>query len=121
MLVLWYFIFGLIFGVLSSMAVKDKGRDQTGWFFIGFLFGLFGLIGALIISDNKNEQLDETIIENETIFLECPNCNAKIERQTKYCGKCGISLKEFCFNCKTKNRIDAKYCGNCGKELYKLK
>ena len=49
----WFFFififYGIAFGVLSAIAVKNKNRDQAGWFFIGFLFGVFGLIAALIV------------------------------------------------------------------------
>ncbi len=39
----------IVFGYLTSRIASSKGRDATGWFFIGALTGLFGLVASLII------------------------------------------------------------------------
>jgi len=46
-------VFGLggfiLFGYLTSRIASSKGRDPTGWFFIGAFTGLFGLVASLIM------------------------------------------------------------------------
>lgn len=37
-------LFGLLFGVVVSHFAKNRGRSAFGWFFIGFLFGVIGLV-----------------------------------------------------------------------------
>ncbi|HWB06294.1 MAG TPA: GYF domain-containing protein [Verrucomicrobiales bacterium] len=45
----------LILGVATAMIANSKGRSAVGWFFIGFLLGLIGLIICLCMS-NLNEE-----------------------------------------------------------------
>lgn len=45
----------LVIGVATAMIANSKGRNAVGWFFIGFLLGLIGLIICLCMS-NLNEE-----------------------------------------------------------------
>lgn len=49
----FWVLFGLggfvTFGYLTSRIARAKGRDATGWFFIGAFTGLFGLVASLIM------------------------------------------------------------------------
>ena len=47
-LILW-----LLFGIICGVVASRKGRSGFGWFFIGCLLGIFGLIWILVISPNQ--------------------------------------------------------------------
>lgn len=37
----------VVFGCVTSQIARSKGRDATGWFFLGAFTGLFGLVAVL--------------------------------------------------------------------------
>ncbi len=51
-----YFIIAGIIGVITALIASSKGRSAIGWFFIGFLLGLIGLIIVCVVGDLKKEQ-----------------------------------------------------------------
>jgi len=36
-------------GIISAVIAKDKNRDQAGWFILGFLFNLIGMISIALL------------------------------------------------------------------------
>jgi hypothetical protein len=46
-------VVALIFAVVCALIAHYKGRNPIGWFFIGFFFGVFGLIVILVVSNLK--------------------------------------------------------------------
>jgi hypothetical protein len=48
-------IIALIFGLGTALIANSKGRNPVGWFFIGFIIGIIGLIIVLCMS-NLNEE-----------------------------------------------------------------
>jgi hypothetical protein len=46
-------IWCLFFGFICSYIAKEKGRDAGGWFFGGFLLGIFGVIVLACIPSKK--------------------------------------------------------------------
>jgi len=54
MFLLLMLVFGVLFGFASSQIAKEKNRDTTSWFLIGFFFGIFGLITAALVPTMKN-------------------------------------------------------------------
>jgi len=55
----------LILGVICAAIAHHKGRSAVGWFFIGFFFGIFGLIMVLVVSDLKQAKDKEAHVEME--------------------------------------------------------
>lgn len=48
----------------------------------------------------------------------CPNCNATIPANARFCPECGTNLSGVpCPDCGTVNQPGAKFCSNCGKSL----
>lgn len=47
-LVIW-----ALFGIVTALAAKARGRDPVGWFFIGLIGGIFGLIAVLVMKDES--------------------------------------------------------------------
>ena len=40
------------FAVVTAIAAAARGRNPVGWFFIGLLTGIFGLIAVLVMESN---------------------------------------------------------------------
>ncbi len=48
----------------------------------------------------------------------CPNCQATIPANSKFCPECGVNLTERqCPKCKAQNPPGTKFCSNCGTAL----
>ncbi len=40
------------FAILTGLAAKKRNRNAGGWFLIGLVFGIFGLIAVLVVGEN---------------------------------------------------------------------
>lgn len=47
----------------------------------------------------------------------CPNCNAVVNANAKFCPECGQKLKHVCPDCGTEVKANAKFCPECGRKL----
>jgi len=60
----FWLLFGLggfiVFGYLTSRVASSKGRDATGWFFIGAFTGLLGLVAALVMLPAAYYEIDSS-------------------------------------------------------------
>ena len=65
--------------MISGNIVKDKGRDQSGWFLAGFLLGPIGVVLASIASLDQ-KMLDQMAL-NRGERRACPECQEVIKRQ----------------------------------------
>jgi hypothetical protein len=50
-----YLVFGLIMGGAVAAIAHGKGRSPVGWFFVGFFFGIIGLV-VVLVSSNLNQE-----------------------------------------------------------------
>ena len=51
---------GVATGAIGGYIAEKKGRTQRFGFIIGFLFGLIGVLGLLIMSDkSKNDKISD--------------------------------------------------------------
>ena len=41
-------LLGALFGFFSGMIAGSRGRSSLGWFLVGFFFGPFGLLVAVL-------------------------------------------------------------------------
>jgi hypothetical protein len=78
---MWFFIYTLAFGILSAISASNKNRNPFIWFFIGLIFGIFGFIASLIVSDLnvKNNNSSEINEKNEILKTD----NNKLEKLSK--------------------------------------
>ena len=51
-----YLIFGTIMGGAVAAIAHGKGRSPVGWFFVGFLLGIIGLVIVLVVSNVNQEK-----------------------------------------------------------------
>lgn len=54
-----------VFGALCALLANNKGRSAVGWFILGFLFPLLGLILVLVLPDLKKQQVREARLRDE--------------------------------------------------------
>ena len=55
----------LIFGIICAAIANSKGRSVIAWFFIGFFFGIFGLIILLVVGNLKDARQKEMEMKTE--------------------------------------------------------
>lgn len=60
-----FWIIALILGVICAAIANSKGRSAIGWFFIGFFFGILGLIIVLVVGNLKDARQKEMEMQNE--------------------------------------------------------
>lgn len=46
-------LMGILFGGISAYVAKMRGKDPVVWFFVGMIFGIFGLLFLLVSSRSK--------------------------------------------------------------------
>jgi hypothetical protein len=47
-------VYGLVCGSFTAMVASSRGRDGTGWFVLGFLFGLLALLAVGFMESKTN-------------------------------------------------------------------
>ncbi|MCL5028859.1 MAG: zinc ribbon domain-containing protein, partial [Bacteroidetes bacterium] len=91
----WILILSLVIGIITNLVAIRKNRNQYAWFFIGFFFGLIGLIASLIVpklhinSKNKYSNASNNVFEKK-----CPDCAEIIKAEAKMCRFCGRIFSE---------------------------
>jgi hypothetical protein len=60
-----YLLIAVILGIVCAVIAQSKGRSVVGWFFLGFIFGIFGLVASFIVSDLKEARAKEEHMETE--------------------------------------------------------
>ncbi len=73
-----------------------------------------------IWAHSKVAEEDQAMLKDEAwregVRATCPNCNAPLAKNAKFCPECGTAIKaeKFCSNCGAKLAADAKFCADCG-------
>jgi predicted outer membrane lipoprotein len=92
------------FAVLSAIVASNKNRDPAGWGIIGFLFGLFGFVAALVVEEVEPEEKQRTSKEKRSSSSQkfnpdehdkkCPMCAEYIKLEARRCKHCGHEFSE---------------------------
>ncbi|HUI88866.1 MAG TPA: zinc ribbon domain-containing protein [Anaerolineales bacterium] len=65
-------------------------------------------------------EADRAMLKEENwragVRATCPNCNAPLPKDVKFCPECGTAIQadKFCTNCGAKLAVGAKFCPDCG-------
>ncbi|MDF1882972.1 SHOCT domain-containing protein [Sulfurimonas sp. SAG-AH-194-C21] len=62
-----YFFLWLFFGIFAALLASNRNRSAIGWFFIGFVFGPFGLLFAFFM---KHGDVKEKLVEKKKPKVE---------------------------------------------------
>ena len=73
-----------------------------------------------IWAHSKVAESDRAMLKDESwragVRATCPNCNAPLAENAKFCPECGAAIRadKFCSKCGAKIKPDAKFCPECG-------
>lgn len=89
-LVLW-----LIFGIITGVIASSKGRSGIGWFLIGCIIGIFGIILVAVLPSLKPQAVTVTNPSTMTLVNDgrptknCPECGETVLQVANVCKHCG--------------------------------
>jgi membrane protease subunit (stomatin/prohibitin family) len=86
----------------------------------GLGFAIPGMINAAMQQQqSQSNSAGGAAAGAATAMIACPNCQAKIPANSKFCPECGkpVAATIECPQCHTENPAGAKFCSNCGTKL----
>ena len=103
----------------AADAMLDAANNPNGNNLAGLGVGLgagvtmSNVFASNLATENKPRE------KKQQPTINCPNCNAMIKANAKFCSECGTkieNLKKFCEECGTELSAKSKFCPNCGKK-----
>ena len=91
----------LICAALCAFIASKKNRSTLGWFCIGFLIGIIGVIIICFVDDIVIE--DKTKKDKGEIFFECKQCGTEMTVLKKDIKNIDTIV---CMNCKTEISVE---------------
>jgi double zinc ribbon protein len=118
----------LLFGVVSAVVAKKKGRSGCAWFALGVVLGPFGLILAFAARPQDGQY--DVVAPEPRPLEKCPYCGELIPAEAVRCPLCGKKPSDFrsepsvsaaehwtCPRCAAANPNKSSRCANCGYSL----
>lgn len=99
------FLQAVVFAILSVIVANNKNRDPAGWGIIGFLFGLFGFIAAVAVSEvepteestsrrKKSQSSNTQDFNPDEHEKKCPMCAEYIKLEARRCKHCSYEFSD---------------------------
>ena len=92
-LALWF-----VMAVITAIVASSRGRSAFGWFLIGCLLSVFGLIlVALLPSLKQTSQGTAPVfvggeVATPETHVRCPACKGLVHKEARKCMHCGTTL-----------------------------
>lgn len=102
----------VISGIICAVIASNKGRSGAGWFFIGLLFPLLGIILAVVIGENKKVVEAQALRTGQA--FKCPACAELIKPEANVCKHCQTDLNAYVWPVKFRDG-DKTNCPRCDK------
>jgi Na+/melibiose symporter-like transporter len=83
-LVLW-----LVCAVITAVIASAKGRSGFGWFLLGAILGIFGVILIACMPSLNRAPLVVTAAPDDRPTKNCPDCGETILLVANVCKHCG--------------------------------
>jgi hypothetical protein len=80
----------LLFGIAGAVIMSNKGRSGCGGFALGALLGPIGLIIALVLKSDHRALEIEALRSGE--MRKCPDCAELVKIEARKCRFCGAAL-----------------------------
>ena len=77
-----YVLVAIVFGVVSGMVARGRGRSWLGWFLAGLVIGPFALVVVVLPPRPREGHL-----------AQCPACCEVIRAEATLCRHCGTRLE----------------------------
>lgn len=83
----------LVCGIISAVVASNKGRNAFGWFLIGSILGIFGVILIACMSSLKPQQVylgSESNNAGDYVrrVKFCPDCAEEVLAEARICKHC---------------------------------
>ena len=101
---------------LEAMKEAAKNPGAAGGT-MGAGMGLGLGMGMGNIFANNLQNMNTNLNKQQPSTKSCPNCNAVLHNNPKFCPNCGHSLKNVCPDCGAEVKASAKFCPECGRKL----
>ncbi len=98
------------FAVLSGIVANNKNLDPTKWSTLGFLFGIFGFVAALVVESAELKKGEPQEAQRSERVERKPSTARKFDpdEHEKKCPMCAEYIK-----------LEARRCKHCGHEFSK--
>ncbi|WP_172369190.1 SPFH domain-containing protein [Sporosarcina jiandibaonis] len=104
----------------AAEALRDAAKNEGGGLAgAGAGLGAGAALGGVManaFSGNQQQNAAQSSTPGSE-KINCPHCDALVNKNAKFCGECGKAVQKKkvpCVNCKTEINEDAKFCGECG-------
>ena len=111
-----FLVQAVAFAVLSAIIASNKNRSTAGWGALGFVFGLFGFIAAIAVSEVKKNTSSSPVGRTQSSNKRRTRSRSKRQRSRTEDFDSDDHEKK-CPDCAEYIKLEAQVCKHCGREF----